>query len=137
MNLVKATLLCLTFQFFQSNSERYQEELLCAQSLAETLDQNTNVDARTRAEVEAKFNELKQRWENTCRAVERHKKTMDNRLGKWRDFKRKHKAFVGWLSEFESRPGLQPVASSDITELESQVEYVEVGVCDVKYVVLQ
>ncbi|XP_028408975.1 nesprin-1-like [Dendronephthya gigantea] len=29
-----------SFEFFQSNSERYQEELLCAQRLAETLDQN-------------------------------------------------------------------------------------------------
>ena len=95
--------------------------------MAETLDQNTNVDSSTRAEVEVKFNGLKQRWENTCRAVQKHKETMDNRLLKWRDFKRKHKAFVSWLSEFESRPGLQPVASSDITELESQVEYVEVS----------
>lgn len=102
---------------------------MCAQRLAETLDQNKNVDASTRAEVEAKFNDLKERWENTSCAVRKHKETLDNRLVKWRDFKRKHKSFVSWLTEFESRPGLQPVASSDITELESQVEYVEVNMC--------
>ena len=109
---------------------------MCAQRLAETLDQNKSVDASTRADVEEKLNALRRRWEKTCRAVEKHKEIVDTRLEKWRDFKRKHKAVVSWLTEFETRPGLQPLASSDITELESQVEYVEVSCAPNAYHIL-
>ena len=95
--------------------------------MAESLDQNENVDSSNRLEVERKLGQLKKRWENTSRTVEKHRESVDERFEKWRDFKDKHKAFLTWLIEFESRPGLQPVASMDISELQNQVEYVEVS----------
>ena len=85
------------------------------------------MDIHSRLQVERKFNELKKRWENTSRAIEKQKESVDKRLEKWRDFKDKHKSFVAWLSEFETRPGLRPVASTDISELQNQAEYVEVS----------
>ena len=85
------------------------------------------MDTHSRLQVERKFNELKKRWENTSRAIEKQKESVDKRLEKWRDFKDKHKSFVAWLSEFETRPGLRPVASTDISELQNQAEYVEVS----------
>ena len=85
------------------------------------------MDTHSRLQVERKFNELKKRWENTSRAIEKQKESVDKRLEKWRDFKDKHKSFVAWLSEFETRPGLRPVASTDISELQNQAEYVDVS----------
>ena len=117
-------------QFFQSNIDQHNAELLCAEELAETLDLSSMVDEKTRHEVEGKLSELRERWKTTCSAVEKHKQTLDSRLMKWRDFKRKHKEFITWLSEFETRPGLESVVSSDINELETHVEYVEV--CEIK-----
>ncbi|XP_046859809.1 nesprin-1-like isoform X2 [Xenia sp. Carnegie-2017] len=113
------------FELFQSNIDQHNAELLCAEELAETLDVSSLVDENTRHEVEGKLSELRERWKTTCSAVEKHKQILDSRLMKWRDFKRKHKEFITWLSEFETRPGLESVVSSDINELETHVEYVE------------